>query len=221
MMGFNFDIITVVHQASITEWIQALAALIAVPGAIAGFWVLFRRDKEKVEMIIQLKVQTEQLAAQTGELNAQVFQLGKIHQVLSEGIAAMTKNVQMAEQNRRNDLRPYLVVATIKPAEYKSGAQYEFFNKGGSAEDVCIQNFKGEGTQYLAQSRAERGQSIIIVLYQSTPFLQEWSFELHYTDSDGIPYKQILTRKKEHAFEPLVSPPIRRDENAPTKATAP
>lgn len=30
-----------------TDITQAIAALIAIPGAIAGFWVLFRRDRER------------------------------------------------------------------------------------------------------------------------------------------------------------------------------
>jgi len=213
-MGINFDIINVVHEASITDWIQAVAAFLAVIGTVFTLWKLYQRDEQKQAMIGELKTQSEGLQAQTAELNAQVFQLGKIHQVLSEGIATMTKNVDMAQQNRRNDLRPYLVISTLKPAEFKHGTQYTFFNKGGSAEDVSLQEFKGEGTHYQAQLRAERGQSIIFELYHSTPFLQAWSFELWYTDADGVPYRQIVERAKESSFEPIVSPPILRDEKS-------
>lgn len=210
-MGINFDIITVIHQASITDWIQAIAALLAVVGTVATLWKLYQRDEQKQAMIEELKHQTSGLAAQTRELNAQVFQLGKIHQAIAEGIAVMTHDVQIQERNRRNELRPYLVLDTVKPAEHGQGIQYNFFNKGGNAEDVYIRNFEGEGRQYQAQFRAERGQYILIELYQPTPFLQEWRFELHYSDSDGIPYLQKVVRKKEHAFEPLLSPPERRD----------
>ena len=40
MMGFSFDIITVVHEASITDWIQALAAMVAVIGTVFTLWKL-------------------------------------------------------------------------------------------------------------------------------------------------------------------------------------
>lgn len=221
-MGINFDFITVIHQASITDWIQAIAALLAVIGTVFTLWKLYQRDEQKQAMIHELQQQTVGLAAQTRELNAQVFQLGNIHQAIAEGIAVMTHDVQMQEKNRRNELRPHLVVATVKPAEYGRGTQYTFFNKGGSAEDVYIRNFQGEGTQYQAQHRAERGQRILIELHQPTPFLQEWRFELHYTDADGVPYKQTVVRKKEHAFEPDVSPPLRTDVgDAPISTTIP
>lgn len=210
-MGINFDMITVLHQASITDWIQAIAALLAVVGTVATLWKLYQRDEQKQAMVTELQKQTSGLAAQTRELNAQVFQLGNIHQAIAEGIAVMTHDVQMQERNRRNELRPHLVLDTVKPAEYGEGIQYNFFNKGGNAEDVYMRNFQGEGTQYQAQFRAERGQHILIELYQPTPFLQEWRFELHYTDADGIPYLQTVVRKKEHAFEPDVSTPERRD----------
>lgn len=215
-MGINFDIITVIHQASITDWIQAIAALLAVVGTVATLWKLYQRDEQKQAMIAELQKQTSGLAAQTRELNAQVFQLGNIHQAIAEGIAVMTHDVQMQERNRRNELRPHFVLDTMKPAEYGEGIQYNFFNKGGNAEDVSMLHFQGEGKQYQAQFRAEKGQHILIELYQPRPFQQEWRFEFHYTDADGVPYKQIVSRKKEHAFEPDVTPPIPRDVDAPT-----
>lgn len=215
-MGINFDIITVIHQASITDWIQAIAALLAVAGTVATLWKLYQRDEQKQAMIAELQKQTSGLAAQTRELNAQVFQLGNIHQAIAEGIAVMTHDVQMQERNRRNELRPHFVLDTMKPAEYGEGIQYNFFNKGGNAEDVSMLHFQGEGKQYQAQFRAEKGQHILIELYQPRPFQQEWRFEFHYTDADGVPYKQIVSRKKEHAFEPDVTPPIPRDVDAPT-----
>lgn len=215
-MGINFDIITVIHQASITDWIQAIAALLAVVGTVATLWKLYQRDEQKQAMIAELQKQTSGLAAQTRELNAQVFQLGNIHQAIAEGIAVMTHDVQMQERNRRNELRPHFVLDTMKPAEYGEGIQYNFFNKGGNAEDVSMLHFQGEGKQYQAQFRAEKGQHILIELYQPRPFQQEWRFEFHYTDADGVPYKQIVSRKKEHAFEPDVTPPIPRDVDAHT-----
>ncbi len=211
--------------ADVPSWTDkalAIAALIAVPGAIAAFFVLFKRDEQKQAMIHELQQQTVGLSAQTRGLNAQVFQLGKIHQAIAEGIAVMTHDVQIQEKNRRNELRPYLVLGKVKPAEYGQGIQYLFFNKGGSAEEVYLQDFHGEGTHYQAQFRAEKGQHIVVELYQPKPFLQEWRFEFHYTDADEVPYKQIIQRKKEHAFEPDVSPPIRRDvEDASAYTTAP
>ena len=215
-MGINFDIITVIHQASITDWIQAIAALLAVAGTVATLWKLYQRDEQKQAMIAELQKQTSGLAAQTRELNAQVFQLGNIHQAIAEGIAVMTHDVQIKERNRRNELRPHLVLDTVKPAEYGQGIQYNFFNKGGNAEDVTMLHFQGDGKQYQAQFRAENGQYIVIELYQPRPFEQEWRFEFHYTDADGVPYKQIVSRKKGHAFEPDVTPPIPRDVDAPT-----
>lgn len=50
-----------------TDKIQAIAAIIAIPGAIAGFWVLFRRDRERESEIQSLATMAQKLTAMQEE----------------------------------------------------------------------------------------------------------------------------------------------------------
>lgn len=214
-MGITFDIITVVHEASITDWIQAVAAIIAIPGAIAAFIVLFKRDREKEEVVKQLTEQTKHLGEQTHELGsqteqfkAQVFQLSKIHEAIAKGIEVLSNDAEVREMNRRNELRPYLVLATTRIQPKSNRIEYEFFNKGGTAEKVQVFNFKGKPAFNQFQLRAMTGQYIQLDIIHSNPVLEEWEFEFQYEDADGIPYRQRVVRNRKLGPDLEVSPPI-------------
>ena len=207
MFGITFDIITVVHQAAITDWIQAVAALLAVPGAIAAFVVLFLRDKQKEAMIAELKKQTGHIGAQVDQLGAQVFQLKNIHEAIATGIEVLSNNAVMREKNRRNELRPYLVLAKTRTRPKSDRIEYEFFNRGGTANDVEIRGFRGEPEHVLNQLRAVAGQAIQVDIIDPEPIVKDWEFEFHYKDADGIAYQQRVVRKRTLGQDLEVFPP--------------
>ncbi len=60
------------YGIALTDWIQAFAALIAIPGAIAGFIVLFRRDKSKQIQIDSLALLAEQQTEEVKLLTKQI-----------------------------------------------------------------------------------------------------------------------------------------------------
>lgn len=69
-MEFNIVILKIPTWTAI---VQAIAAIIAVPGAIAAFVQLFMRDQQKQEQIDELVQQTKALNNQVDVLGEQLF----------------------------------------------------------------------------------------------------------------------------------------------------
>lgn len=57
---------------SITDWMQGIGSVIAIIGAIVGFFVLYRDSKEKQSQIDTLTKIAEETEKQTSQLISQV-----------------------------------------------------------------------------------------------------------------------------------------------------
>lgn len=189
-MRFSFDLITVVHQSSVTDWIQALAAFLAVIGTVFTLWKLYQRDEQKQAMIGELNVQSERLQAQTAELKAQVFQLGNIHQAIAKGIEVMANDKEVREMNRRNELRPLFISTSAHPDRIK-GVMHIFENRGGTAKNVTAHWTSKNACEIRAiTTQVDRGNKLNIQIVRTKGEQQAIAFDLIYEDLDGVKYCQ-------------------------------
>ena len=154
-------------MALVVEWtdvVQAIAAAVAVPGAIAAFIVLFWRDKEKSEAVRQLARQTEELAKQTAHF-------------------------AQRELHRKNAIKPYFDYR----AEARMNEEHwllEVVNKGGLARGIRPLN-QDNGMVVQCDTLVQRGEKLRVrVLNMIGPLPRSHSFTLTYLDEDGNRYWQ-------------------------------
>ncbi|MBK9148695.1 MAG: hypothetical protein IPM12_12875 [Flavobacteriales bacterium] len=138
--------------------------MLAVPGAIAAFWVLFQRDKEKSEAVRQLARQTEELAKQTAHF-------------------------AQRELHRKNAIKPYFDYRT----EARMNEEHwmlEVVNKGGLAHSIRPLN-ESNGMMVQCDTLVQRGEKLRVrVLNMVGPLPRSHSFTLTYLDEDGNRYWQ-------------------------------
>ena len=199
-MGINFDIITVIHQASITDWIQAIAALLAVVGTVATLWKLYKRDEQKQAMIEELKVQsgaaTEQakhLGEQVTQLSSQVFHLKNIHEAIAEGIRIMAKSEELNERIRKIKIRPNFewVSSMFKPGHVE--AVFHFTNRGGTARNFAARIIKGDDAQIRLPEVVHKDGELVLQLRAGGKMKDlHPHIEILFDDDEGTRYYQRL-----------------------------
>lgn len=65
-------------EPSITDWITAIAAAVGVPGAIAAFFILFRKDKSKQDQIDRLADIANNHQVIASEMQQQTFRMREL-----------------------------------------------------------------------------------------------------------------------------------------------
>lgn len=177
-----------------TDWIQAIAALIAVPGAIAGFIVLFRRDKQKDAMIKELgklaqesMKQTKHLADQVTYLSRQVQELKGIQSAIADG----TQSKERAEAEKRDakmkEAKPEFVGSfTSIKTQHQS---IYFTNQGGDAK-----NFRQVENDRVVvrfpKELVQKGEKLQLMVSWKGSLPAEDNFEIEYDDAMGNRYRQ-------------------------------
>lgn len=116
--------------SSLTDWIQCVAAIIAVPGAIFGFIFLFRKDKEKEAQItklanIAMKIESQNLIMKEG--NAL---LGEQVEVLR---SVFVSHIEAKEGAR--------ILADLEEQKYLLSIRPRLFSNGGMLRDSEVQFF--------------------------------------------------------------------------------
>lgn len=108
-----------VDAPSLTDWIQAVAAALGIPGAIAAFIILFLRDKDKDEainslaelvrkqdeVIGQMHAQLHEFSQQTKELKEQTYLTSVGNSLLSDQVKVLTDHFDFTKEvtiSRRN-----------------------------------------------------------------------------------------------------------------------
>ena len=114
--------------SSITDWIQAIAGLIAVPGAIAGFILLFRKDKEKETQINKLAGIVEKIEAQNeimkeaNSLSAQQVDILRNSLILNKQDDGASKRLlEIEEKKLKLSVKPLLIVDGGSSGPYSIG----------------------------------------------------------------------------------------------------
>ncbi|HMQ75297.1 MAG TPA: hypothetical protein PKE21_14260 [Flavobacteriales bacterium] len=196
-MGISFDIITVIHQASITDWIQAIAALLAVVGTVATLWKLYQRDEQKQAMIAELKTQSaaavdqaRHLSEQVTQLGQQVFQLERIHEAIAKGIEFMAKDEGLKAEIKKIEMRPDFEFQSHMAKPGRVEATLKAVNRGGLARNLRLT--KPEGIAVTAECPAEvRPADNLSVRIRSLEMMEVAPiYDLHFEDALGNAYVQ-------------------------------
>lgn len=215
MMGFNFDIITVVHEATITDWIQAVAALLAVIGTVFTLWKLYERDEQKQAMIMELQKQTGHIAAQVDQLGAQVFQLKNIHEAIAKGIEYMANDEALKVELKKIELRPALEFGAYIPKPGRTDATLHLANKGGTAHDFQLKGLEGtEVTPNFPVTSVRQGDQLKVPMRSMSMMDTNPVFEITYKDELGNRYAQRFDMR--HGM-PKTGPVIPAETNDETE----
>lgn len=196
-MGINFDMITVLHQASITDWIQAIAALLAVVGTVATLWKLYQRDEQKQAMVEELKTQSaaavdqaRHLSEQVTQLGQQVFQLERIHEAIAKGIEFMAKDEGLKAEIKKIEMRPDFEFQSHVPAPGRVRASLNLLNRGGLAKDLRLE--KSDGVPITVSCPEEVRPGDKVTVHIKTREMMEISpiYDLFFADAIGNQYVQ-------------------------------
>lgn len=139
-----------------TDIIQAFAALMAVPGAIAAFVVLFLRDKHKEKQIQKLSLLAEKIESQNEILkesnsimSRQVEALGALS-IPDKQSEASIRLLQIEEEKRELEFRPKLYSNMYSSAESSGGYHIE---NGG--KQITILSLKSDNENIQLINRNE------------------------------------------------------------------
>lgn len=200
---------------SITDWIQALGALIAVIAGIYAFFKLFTRDKDKekqiqslTEIAKQSAMQTQQLFSQAGHMEESNRLFREQIEVLKERTLAQKSEQELAEKEkeivkriRKNDIKP------IFYQENGIGAfnwlKIEIANKGGQCKLLKVDMI--EGGELLAIDKRINDTilsngDVITLLFNSLNNSMNannfvYTFDLKFENIDGNRYSQRFSCK--------------------------
>lgn len=135
-----------------TDIIQAIAALIAVPGAIAAFVVLFLRDKDKEKQIQKLSLLAEKIESQNEILkesnsimSRQVEALGALS-IPDKQSEASIRLLQIEEEKRELEFRPKLYSNMYTSVESSGGYHIE---NGGKQITILSLESDNENIQLI------------------------------------------------------------------------
>ncbi len=140
---------------SITDWIQAFGALIAVIAAILGFVHLSRRNDESERQINSLTTLAKQSEVQSEIFTAQVDQMIEGNKLQTEYLEILQKSLLinqkdskineeqrlLDEKRRKFEIRPKIVYTGAGGGPH--AMNYNFKNMGGIAKIIKIEKMEG------------------------------------------------------------------------------
>lgn len=172
-------------KTKITDWIQALAALISIPAAIFAFFTFFQKDKDLQRQIANLDTISRQSIIQTKILADQV-------KILNEERDFQIKQNDLSLSHRKTEIEPKLI---IEFDNYNGDIiSANLINNGKSAKIIQIKEKKNNGFlidipfQYIGEGKEKQ-----IYFRFKNPDVQEntvLDFTLIYEDID----KKILSK---------------------------
>jgi len=208
-------------QPLITDWIQSIAAVIAVPGAIVSFFILFKRDRNKEKQLKRLTeiANNHQLIA--SEMQQQTFRMSEQNAILEKQFELQQKmflsgineseqiRIRQVEENkiriqqRKNDIKPYLGWAgNSSSPEGRIGLELK--NRGaGEARDIEIKVTSGDvSISHIHPTVAPAGSNIKINLRanNSNAYSAIVTLTIYYVDIDGNKYYQQIDKSSENRF---------------------
>ncbi len=149
---------------SITDWIQAIGALIAIIAGIFAFIKLFLRDKEKEQQIKNLtdiakqsSMQTQQLSSQAGHMEESNRLFKEQIDVLKERLLLAKGDIEIKEKEREIEIR--VRKNNIKPLFYQENGfgsiellKLILRNKGGECKILRVDVIDGEDLLKIDES---------------------------------------------------------------------
>lgn len=191
----------------ITDWIQSLAALIAVPGAIAAFIFLFMKNKDHEEQIkklaeIAIKIEDQNMIMKEGNslLEGQVMVLRSVLISQTEATEGAKKLAELEKQKFLLGIRPRLRYNGGKSSINE--VSFWIYNVGETAFLKSVEDISGSKqlkitTKFPSLFTVEKGGEFIISTDVSNPTHTKsqtliFKIEIKYSDKAGNLYSQEI-----------------------------
>ncbi len=191
----------------ITDWIQSLAALIAVPGAIAAFIFLFMKNKDHEEQIkklaeIAIKIEDQNMIMKEGNslLEGQVMVLRSVLISQTEATEGAKKLAELEKQKFLLGIRPRLRYNGGKSSINE--VSFWIYNVGETAFLKSVEDISGSKqlkitTKFPSLFTVEKGGEFIISTDVSNPTHTKsqtliFKIEIKYSDNAGNLYSQEI-----------------------------
>lgn len=184
-----------------TDVVQAIAAIIAVPGAIAGFIVLFRRDKGKQEQINKLSDVVGQLEAQNeilidGNNVLRDYQI-ELTTILEKNDEGGAQFAAIEEKRLRLMVKPRLWSNGGGYRGYENTWHMNISNKGESCVIDSIKQVDGNDIEFHNREGTEIEKDNSIILNGSTknkhPKDTWFQLCIEYHDQGDYKYESIFS----------------------------
>lgn len=191
--------------STVTDWIQAIAQALAVPGAIVSFIILFRKDKDKQSQIdrltniaSKLEVQNEILKRSNDLQTEQIDVLRNSTILTKQDNEGANRLVALEEKKIKLSVKPYFKRQSI--GWDSQIMDFKFVNYGERATITSIINLNKTELHFEDAKlpvTVEKGQLFILHLnrynYNINPNQLEYKFEILYKDGLDNFYKQVLS----------------------------
>lgn len=198
---------------NITDWLQGIGTILGVPGAIAAFILLFKKDKDKENKLVMLTNMVIELSNQTKQFEYQTSLMRESNEILREQVELQTEAL-MSDKAYREKMKE--IEIKKNRARYKPHFIFEF---GCSTSKAINVNFKNLGERakilnYIFNEKDEisitsnnnitiekNGIFNLTGNYFGSENLQKIDrmVEIEYEDSIGTKYKQIFILTGSHA----------------------
>jgi hypothetical protein len=188
----------------LTEWIQAIGALIAILAGVYGFYRLFRKDKDKQDQLESLKGLAKQSILQTGHLFSHTLHMEESNKLLREQVSVFKerlniekvgqeqreKEAEVERRIRKNDLLP--IFNQIDGHGANELLKIKFLNKGGQAKIIGAEII---GADHLSVDKrllgktVAKGEEVLINVHSANPSLNAnnatYALDLIFDNTDG------------------------------------
>ena len=177
----------------ITDWIQAVGAIIAIIAGIWGFISLFKKDEDKQRQIDSLTKLAEESKNQTKQMIEQI-------RLMREQTELMKKSGDREDLERKNNIKPSFVYGG--GSSESNGFIHRLRNDGKDkalvTELVIIKNTNLDNIRLDSglPNYINQGKEVGLFLSYRIPHNQtDFQCEIHFEDLDHNKYKQLISSK--------------------------
>lgn len=198
----------------ITDWLQAIAAAIAVPAAIITFIRLLKKDKEKAVQIKTLSEMMLESQKQTQEFEYQTLLMKESNEIFKEQLTIIASSLkqdkdiksnmlELEKRKRKLEIRPRFIFSGALSQGSTGYHEVKLKNIGGTAylsRIVAPENPDVKLSTYIEEGKMIQSNQEIIVQGQSTNdtvpvSLAGYELNLIFSDADSNFYQQKIVRQ--------------------------
>jgi hypothetical protein len=200
------------NTPKITEWIQAIAAIIAIPAAIVTFYKLIKRDRDKQKQIKMLTEIASENQKQTQQFEYQSILMKESNDIFREQLNAislsLSQNKDLNEtikdfefRKRKVEIKPHFIFSGSFSSVPTGTIVIKLKNIGKNA---CLKNIKSENQNIsfpfedMNNRMINHNDEIKIIGNIKDNSLNinivDFSFKLIFTDEDNNYYEQLFNR---------------------------
>lgn len=197
----------------ITDWLQCLAAIIAIPAAIITFIKLITKDKERATQIKTLSEIMLESQKQTQEFEYQTLLMKESNDIFKEQLTIIASSLkqdkdlksnilELEKRKRKSEIRPRFIFSGALSHGTTGYHELKLKNIGGTAflKKISTSNNPdiGFSTQFEEGKMIQQNEEIIIqgqATGNAIPVSKVgYDVHLQFIDSDNNLYHQKITR---------------------------